>query len=68
METGAESGERKHQRCELIAAGEKRRRDGSGVVAKDLKVVHLKRIARGHANHGHQLCAAGLGWRGLDSR
>ena len=64
QKTRAESGERKHQRCELVAGGEKRRGDGGGVVAEDLKIVHLERVARGHPHHRHELRAAGLGLAG----
>ncbi len=65
QKTRAEGGERKHQRCELVARGKERHRDRSGVVAEDLKIVHLERVARRHADHGHESSRADwdCGWR-----
>ena len=46
QETRAEGGEREHQRDEVTAVGEERGGDGGGVVAEDLEIVHLQRVAR----------------------
>ena len=55
QESGAEGGERQHERDERIGAGKKRGPDCRSVVAEDLKVVHLQRIAEGNTNDASEL-------------
>ena len=58
--SGAEGGQRGHQRGELVAGGKELRRDGLGVVAVDHEVVHLEEVAARDADDGADLGVAFL--------